>query len=457
MSPARSVWLGAAAFTAVYFAAGFQRYVTYTSGADLALFTQSIATVFAGFHNTTENASHFAVHFSPVLYLCAPLLLATHSPLALVAIQSATCALAVPPLYYLACKRLPDGLAAGAAMVGYVYAPLSGVAFSDFHENGFAPAAATWLLWAIDARRWGWACAFVAFALSIKEDQALLVGCVGLAAVVYFARRGERAGTVFGIGTVLVAAVVFVGYFTLVRSLAGSPGAWSPTHFYDWSTPAHDGPKGFMNVVARASYVAEALTPLLFVPLLSPVFLLAMPGFVEDLASKEAITFTMGTHYAAVWIGFVLVAFVLGLARIARRRDVARARLVVRLCAVVCVVNVVFASPAHYAHFLRARTAHDAELDAVIARVVPDADLGTQDELFTHLGFDPHASLGLTRDPQCLLVDRTSTSVFWIGRDRPALDAALAHGTYRLARSYGDLDLYVRPGSEAGACLRGAV
>ncbi len=450
------MWAGAAAFAAVYFAAGYQRYVTYTAGADLALFTQSIATAFHGFHNTTENASHFAVHFSPIEYLCAPLLLATHSPLALVAIQSVACALTVPPLYYLARKRLPDGLAAGAAALGYLYAPLSGVAFADFHENGFAPAAAAWLVWALDARRWGWAAAFVALSLAIKEDQAPIVAFAGAAAALYFARRGERAGVGFGLATVALAIVVFAGYFTVVRPLAGAPQGWSPTHFYDWSTPAHDGPKGIMNVVARASYVGEALLPLLFVPLLSPAFVLAVPGFVEDLASKEAITFTMGTHYAGVWIGYVLVAFVLGLARLARDANVARVRVLVRTSAVLCALNVVFASPTHYAHFLHPRTAHDAELDRALARVLPGADLGTQDELFTHLGFDPRASLGLTREPACLLFDRTSASVFWLGRDRPALEAALQRGEYRHAESFGDLDLYVRPGTAPGACLRAA-
>ena len=59
-----------------------------------------------------------------------------------------------------------------AAAIALVYPPLAGVAFSDFHENGFVPAATLWLLWAVDARRWRLACAFLAVTLAIKEDQA---------------------------------------------------------------------------------------------------------------------------------------------------------------------------------------------------------------------------------------------------------------------------------------------
>ena len=42
-------------------------------------------------------------------------------------------------------------LAAFAACIALVYPPLVGVAFTDFHENGFAPAAIVWLAWALDA------------------------------------------------------------------------------------------------------------------------------------------------------------------------------------------------------------------------------------------------------------------------------------------------------------------
>ncbi len=102
------------------------------------------------------------------------------TPLVLVAIQAVATALTVPPLFLIARRRVPEPLAAWVAAVALLYPPLAGVAFSDFHENGFAPAATLWLLWAVDARRWRAAAAFVAVCLAIKEDQAPLVAFAAL-------------------------------------------------------------------------------------------------------------------------------------------------------------------------------------------------------------------------------------------------------------------------------------
>ena len=71
-SPPRLVAVATVAYAAVFFALGVDRYVTYHSGADLGLFTQTIASAFHGFDNTVEGTSHFAYHFSPILYLLAP-------------------------------------------------------------------------------------------------------------------------------------------------------------------------------------------------------------------------------------------------------------------------------------------------------------------------------------------------------------------------------------------------
>ncbi len=72
---------------------GADRYAAYHSGADLGEFVQTIATPFSGFGDTPEGGSHFLHHFSPILYLCSPLLLLTHSPISLIAIQAVAGAL----------------------------------------------------------------------------------------------------------------------------------------------------------------------------------------------------------------------------------------------------------------------------------------------------------------------------------------------------------------------------
>jgi uncharacterized membrane protein len=430
MKALRGIWLASAAYAVIYFALGVDRYVTYHSGSDLGLFTQCIATVFRGFSDTPEGGSHFTVHFSPILYLCAPLLLATRSPLALVAIQAVAGALAAPALFLIARRRMPDGPALAVAGVALLYPPLAGVTFTDFHENGFATAATLWLAWAFDARRFALGALFLALALGIKEDQAPILGFAAVAGLAYAARLRDGGRARFALGALAAATATFVLFFAWVRPLAGAVEGWSPTHFYTWSHVVDPRGSAPWYSIGRPAYFLEALVPLAFAALLSPAFVLALPGFAEVLGSHESITYTMGTHYAAVWIPYVLLAFALAVGRLYARSarlgwGVARAALA--LCAIVLAV----ASPTHWGHYLRARNAHDAVLDAALARLGPGLEVGTFDEAYAHLGFDPHAQLGLRRDPRFVLIDETLANSWFTVRYLPRLQHGVAIGTYR--------------------------
>ncbi len=434
------IWLASALYAIVYTVLGARRYATYHAGSDLGLFTQSIAAAFSGFANTTEGASHFTFHFSPILYLCAPFLIALHSPLALVAIQAIAGALVAPPLYLLARKRLPDSLASGVALVALVYPPLAGVTFADFHENGFAPAATLWLIWAVDAGRLRTAALAALAALAIKEDQAVLLAGVGIVAAVWYARDGDARRARFAFAVSIVALATFVSFFTIVRGAAGATTPWAPTHFYAWGHADARGEAPWYSI-GRPAYVLEALVPLAFVALASPAIVLALPGFTEVLASHESITYTMGQHYAGVWIGYVLAAFALGLANVYARSPVVATRLL-RASLVACVLVLAVASPTHWGHNLHARVAHDRARDRVLARLEPGLDVGASDALYAHLGFDPRARLGLDGAPRYALVDAKDRTSFFDAHWAPIV--ASAASPYRLLWEDDGLGLYER-------------
>jgi uncharacterized membrane protein len=437
------VWLFAALYALVYFLLGADRYVTYHSGADLGLFTQSIASVFAGFANTTEGGSHFTFHFSPILYLCAPFLLAAHSALALIALQAVACALVAPPLFLIARRRLPAGLALAVGSVSLLYAPLAGVAFGDFHENAFAPAATLWLLWAVDARRWRIATLFLILGLSIKEDQAVLLSVAAVFGVAYFARRGERSGLVFSGSALLASLATFVFFFAVVRQLAGAQDAWAPLHFYAWDRIVDPKGSAPWYSIGRPAYFLEAVVPLVFVCFGSPLFLLALPGFAECLFSHESVTYTMGTHYAAVWIPYVLAAFALGIANVYANRP-RLARGLARTALILCALNLLFASPTHWGHYLSAPNAHDATLDRALAALPPGIEIGTHDEIYAHLGFDPNVSLGFVRHPRFILIDTTFAHSYWVEQMLPVVSRGVSNGDYRLVSSNEGIELYER-------------
>jgi uncharacterized membrane protein len=430
MKSLRGIWLASGAFAIVYFALGVVRYVTYHSGSDLGLFTQCISTVFRGFRDTPEGGSHFTVHFSPDLYLCAPFLLASRSPLALVAIQAVAGALAAPPLFLIARRRLPEDLAFGIACVALLYPPLAGVTFTDFHENGFATAATLWLVYAFDARRFGWAALLLAFALGIKEDQAPLLGFAAIVALALALAARDRGRALFAAGALVACVATFVLFFAWVRPLAGAVEGWSPTHFYTWGKIVDPRGSAPWYSIGRPAYFLEALVPLAFAAFLSPAFVLALPGFAEVLGSHESITYTMGTHYAAVWIPYVLLAFALGV-EAAYGRSPRYGRGLVRASIVLCALVLAVASPTHWGHYLRARNAHDAVLDAALGRLPPTLQVGTFDEAYAHLGFDPNAQLGLRANPRFVLVDRTFANSWFTARYLPMLRRGLAAGRYR--------------------------
>jgi uncharacterized membrane protein len=440
-NPTRAVWLATIIYAGFFFALGVDRYATFHSGADLGLFVQTIDSAFAGFHNTVEGTSHFAYHFSPILYLCAPLLWLTHSALSLVALQAIATALIAPALYLIARRRTGEANAALLACVALLYPPLQGVTFTDFHETAFLPAGIAWLLWAVDARRFWIGAALLVLVLGIKEDQSLAMAFVGVVGAAYFARRSERGGVIFCCAAIAISLAVFAAYFAIVRPMAGSPVAWHPFRFYDWLAPDRAMPFTWQ-IGERSTYLLEVFVPLAFVPFRSRALLLAFPGLFEVLASQDPLMYTMGQYYAAVWVPYVLVAFALGGAKLL---EAGKPRWIYA-SATLCALVLLFFNPLHPGHFLRWPNGADTATHSLIARVPHDASIGTYDEIYAHLGFDPNARIGLSTLPRYVLADDRYHSLQWDTVTHPRLRRLMAEGVYRVAASDDGVTLYERTG-----------
>ncbi len=440
----KRAWWGALAYFVLFSMLGADRYLAHRSAEDLGIFYQSIASAFSGFSNTIEGASHFTVHFSPILYLFAPLLWLTHSGLPLVFIQAAANACVAPALFLIARKRVEERAALWIASVAFFYPPLWGVTFTDFHENGLVPATIVWLLYALDARKFVAASLLAIAALCIKEDQALYLVILGAFAFFYFRRRGERAGQRWALTTAGLSVVAFLAFFALVRPLAGATGAWHPAVFYT-VTKADAGVTPLQGVAARLGYLLLAFAPLAFVPLRSRFALLAVAPLAEVLLSRAPVTYTMGQHYAAVWIPYVLVAFVLSACDL-QVRSPSAARIALRAAFTVTAIILCVANPMHPGYFLRVPRAKDAQLDAFITSLPRNIDVGTQEEAFTHMGFYRGATLGFEQYPQYALFDGNFPDSNWVIRDGEKIKAAVAAGRYKVVRTQDGITLYERVG-----------
>lgn len=429
------LWLGVAAYAAAYFSLGALRYAAHGNFVDLGIFAQTGSSAFGCFCNTVEG-SHYAFHFSPILYLVGGLMRIWPSALSLIALQAVAGALVAPPVYALVLPRAGRLCARLAALVVLLYPPLGGAIFNDFHENGLAPAAVAWLLWAFDARRVWATLALAALVLSIKEDQALFLALAGSFGALAFRHDRRRAQLCLAIG--VAAALVFAGYFVALRP-------HSAQRFYAW-TPQDVRDLFPSGLLARLGFLALAFLPLVFLPFRTAAGALLAAPLAEVLLSRMPTTYTLGSHYAGVWAGYALVAFALGIGAVAVR-DARRARGLLYFCAALCVLEFSLADPLHPRFFLHWPQARDAALDRFLNTLPTDADVATQEEAYTHLAAsDPRAGLLPERGDRLescfILLDGDFPSSVRLNEAAGAVRRALAAGRYAVARHAGPIILY---------------
>lgn len=422
----------------MYFALGWVRYADHRNFVDLGIFAQTAASAFGCFCNTVEG-SHWAFHFSPVLYLAGALMQLWPSALTLVGLQAVGGALTVPPVYALVCARADRRIARLAALVVALYPPLAGVIFNDFHENGLAPAAIAWLLFAFDSGRTAWTIALTLLAIGVKDDQALFVAVAGVIGV--FALRHDRQRMRLALFAAIAGAAVFAGYFWLAHPhSAGRFYAWTPQ---DARALVPDG------ILQRAGFIVLAFAPLLFLPLRTPAIAIAAAPLAEVLLSRMSTTYTIGSHYAGAWIGWVLYAFALGIASLWRRSP-HHAYRALYWCIGLCVAEFAAADPLHPGFFLHARSARDVALDRFLHALPHDASVATQEEAYTHLAAtDPRAAV-LPETPDepvhaCLiLTDRDFPHSPRLVESRALIARLVRDGAYRIAARSGGITLYTK-------------
>ena len=438
---AKFPWIVALLYAALFTLLGTIRYQAHHSLVDFGIFAQTAASAFGCFCNPIEG-SHWAFHFSPILYLAGLVLFVWRSPIALIAVQSLACALVVPPVYALVAGRAGRVVARWSALVVALYPALAGLAFVDFHENGFAPAAVAWMMWAFDS---GYAIATVIFALlaiAVKEDQALFVGLTGAVGAWRF--RGTQPGRI-ALGVAIAGFFVACMFFFKIQPHGVANAHWAPTRFYDWTASDVRAlfPQGLLE---RLGFLLLVFAPLGFLPWRSRFMWLALPPLAEVLLSRMSTTFTLGTHYAGAWLGYVLVAFAFAVRKLPEKR----AMRWLWACTALCVLELAVADPLHPGPNLRARQPRDVALDAALASLPRDASVATQEEAYTHLALDdPNATL-LPENP----AQRVDTCYVLIDRDYPdsprlqeyggELQELITAHVYVVDQTSGGIELYRR-------------
>jgi uncharacterized membrane protein len=292
----------------------------------------------------------------------------------------------------------------------------------------FVPLLSATLVYALDRRRWPLSIAMALLLACTKEDQFVILAANGLI-FAGLARNDVRARRIGWIISGLAAVMALV-YFGVVRAALNSHVPYLSLEFFNWAG-TQTGTHGsvFAMLLARIGYVLIILAPLAFLPCISRYGLFLIPGFVEILASSQPVTLMPGAHYSALLTGYALAGFVDGASRLnAYKPRLARGLVVAAAAAAIGVA--IFASPMEYWYYLyRPPNAHDALLEATLERLPRQVDVGSEDEIFAHLGLDPSASIDFNGQ-RWFVYDRTHYSEHWQKIDEPAVGRALARNQY---------------------------
>lgn len=406
------------------------RYVIFRNDVDLGIFTQVVSSVGRGFSSTPEGGiNHLLVHWSPIVALGWPFVRLL-GPQSLEWLQAILVSLTLLPLWGLARARFSPAAALAVTAVCALYPLLCANAVGDFHEMAFVPLLCATLVYGFDRRNWRLAATAAVLLACTKEDQFVVLGCNG--ALCAIAWRDDARARDFGLLLIGIAAAGALAYFGIVRNVLSPHIPYGALHFFNWNgAPLSPAALGSL-AVHRVEYVLIVLAPVAFLPLLSRYGLFLIPGLVEILAAHQPVVTIPGAHYSALLTGYALAAFVDGASRVVHQRARVAA---IASAAAVAIWVAIFASPMEYWYYLyRPPNAHDALLQRTLAQLPRDADVGSEDEIFSHLGLDPKASITVAPH-DWFVYDETHYSDRWRFVDEPLVRQLVARRVYAVTSS----------------------
>jgi len=261
-------------------------------------------------------------HFNPILMVLAPFRAIWDSAEVLLVAQAILLAVAGIPIYMWAAQRVGRvaGLAFQASYLVF-WGVLAGVAF-DFHHVVFAVPAISTALYATLTRRNRLLWAMVAVAMLTREDDALTVMALG----VYIAVVQRRK--------LLGACLVVLNGAWFVLLLDAVMPALGGTPYQHWTYPAlGTGPvSAFLFLIEHPLKSLQLLvTPVeklrvglgtfanwLFLPLISPIAIVAVPSFLERFWSSSSDLWSFHFQYSMLPAPILTFAAVDGVARLSR-------------------------------------------------------------------------------------------------------------------------------------------
>jgi uncharacterized membrane protein len=381
-----------------YAAASLFRHGRFGSnGEDLGIYDQTVwgySHFDVSIPNTVLRTPTLLIdHFQPILFTLAPLYWLWEDARMLLVVQAVLLAAASLPIFLWARDRLGVAPALGFQTAYLVFFGVLGGNIYDFHEAAFTAPILALGLYAMLERRDRLLLVAIALLLVTKENLALTAAALGL--YVALAQRRPRLG--------LPIAAVSLAWFVVVFEWALPAIADAP--YANWFYPAlgPDPGSALRHVVlhpidsvqllfepaAKRTGLFNLFAPWLFLPLLSPLVLVALPTIGERFLADKPAFWAQGFHYSLVIAPILAFAAIDATARL-RRRLSGRAREVapVALAAAILLAGVYFSfGRLKPLDELRRYTsaAHAAEIRDCLDTIPPDASVSATSALVPHL------------------------------------------------------------------------
>ncbi len=281
---------------------------------DMGIFTQMYDNMTETFLPITtverEGAlSHFAVHFSPILYLLLPFCYIFKPTDVLIVAQITVVFSSVFPLW-LICRKLKFSNLNSAliSILFLLYPAMSSGAFYDFHENAFLAPLILWTMYFLQSEKYIPAFVFALGVLAVKEDATIYVAFIALYLICSKGRKKKISGLLM-----LAMAVAYFGMAIFILSLGGQGNMLSSRYYnlIGYTGSVVDLLK--LLIINPALYAIESLTPeklIYLIPMLLPLALLPLftkhpsrwlliaPLFVMNLISDYKYQYDLGFQYS---------------------------------------------------------------------------------------------------------------------------------------------------------------
>ncbi|MDX9893037.1 MAG: DUF2079 domain-containing protein [Patescibacteria group bacterium] len=367
-----------------------RHYTFQTQTWDLAVFEQSFYNTVHGkiMFNNFENGSHFAIHFSPFLFLIVPFYYFWQSPYLLLIIQSLALALGAWPLYLYARKII--GQSAGTLIAGLylIHPSLQWVNLFDFHAVPFAIPLIFTAFYFLEEKKYFWTSVFLIFTASVAENMIVAVFFVGIY-ILFF--KNQKYGAAVSILSLI--------YFILVAKIIMPWFGGGIVRLDRYSQFGGNASEIIINVItqpaltwqtifawSKFTYLIKLFLPVGFLALLSlDGLILLTPGLLQNLLTNFQLQYVNFYQYDSILIPFIFIGTVIAIAKFQARNQWSKTT--TKCLVATAIFAMAWTSPLSPINFPWKKFIDPKIKDyqKIISLIPPDASVAAQTNLVAHL------------------------------------------------------------------------